>query len=76
MLPVRGRDARLALRGFWTSGKAPVKSTPGLTCERRFLARGASAGSGAAALEGALGTKAPSNTLLKVVVCHTEISAY
>ena len=75
MLPVRGRDARLALRGFWTSGKAPVQPTAGLACERRFLARGAAAGSGAAALEGARRTKAPRDTFFKVVVCHTEISA-
>ena len=54
MLPVRGRDPRLALRGFWTSGKAPVQATPGLACERGFLARSAAAGSGAAAFEGAL----------------------
>ena len=56
MFPVRSRDARLALRGFWTSGKAPVKPTAGLAIEWRFLARGAAAGSGATALEGALGT--------------------
>ena len=75
MLPVRGRDARLALSGPRAGGKAPVQATTGLACERGFLARGAAACSGAAALERARGTKAPSNTLLKVVVCHTEISA-
>ena len=52
-----------------------MQPTPGLAVERRFLAHGAAAGSGAAALERARGTKAPSNTLLKAVVCHTEISA-
>jgi hypothetical protein len=51
-----------------------VQPTAGLACERGFLARGAAAGSGAAALERALGTKAPRDTLLKIVVCHTEIS--
>ncbi len=60
---------------FGPVDKATVQPTPGLAIEWRLLARGAAAGSGAAALEGALGTKAPSNTLLKVVVCHTEISA-
>ena len=52
-----------------------MQPTPGLAIERRFLARGAAAGSGAAALEGARGTKAPRDTFFKVVVCHTEISA-
>ncbi len=75
MPPVRGRDARLAPRGPRASAQAPVQATPFLACERRFLTRGASAGSGAAALEGALGTRAPRDTLLKIVVCHTKISA-
>ena len=52
VLPVRGNDARLAFRGPRTSGKAPVQPTAGLACERRFLALGAAAGSGAAALTG------------------------
>ena len=72
---MRSRDARLTLSGFWTSAQSPVQPTAGLACERGFLARGAAAGSGAAALEGARGTKAPRDTLLKIVVCHTEISA-
>ncbi|MDA8860009.1 hypothetical protein N9I33_00940 [Paracoccaceae bacterium] len=72
---MRGRDPCLTLRGFWTSAQAPVQATPGLACERRFLARGAAAGSGATALEGARGTKAPRDNFFKVVVCHTEISA-
>ena len=56
MLPVRSRDPRLALSGFWASAQATVQPTPGLTCERGFLARGAAAGSGAAALEEVRGT--------------------
>ena len=52
VLPVRCRDARLALRGFWTSGKATMQPTLRLTSKWRFLARGAAAGSGAAALTG------------------------
>ena len=52
MLPLRCRDPRLALSGFWTSAQATVQPTAGLTAERRFLARGAAAGSGAAALTG------------------------
>ena len=54
MLPVRGRDARLAFCGSWAGGKAPVQATPGLACEWGLLARGAAACSGAAALGGAL----------------------
>ena len=75
MLPLRCRDPRLALSGFWASAQATVQPTPGLAIEWGLLARGAAAGLCPAPLEGALGTKAPSNTLLKVVVCHTEISA-
>ena len=56
MLPVRSRDARLALSGPRAGGKAPVQATPGLAIKWRLLARGASAGSGAAALERARGT--------------------
>jgi len=74
VLPVRSRDPCLALRSFWTSGKAPVQATPSLAIERRFLARGAAAGSGAAALEGARGAEAPRDTLFKVGVCHVKIS--
>ena len=54
--------------------ETPVQATPGLACERRFLTRGATAGSGAAALEGALGAEAPRDTLFKVGVCHVKIS--
>ena len=68
-------DARLTLSGFWTSAQAPVQPTAGLAIEWGLLARGAAAGSGAAALEGAHRTKAPRDTFFKVVVCHTEISA-
>jgi len=50
-----------------------MQPTPGLAIERRFLARGASAGSSAAALEGALGAKTPRNALLKVAICHAGI---
>jgi hypothetical protein len=75
VLPVRCRDARLTFRGPRASAQSPVQATPGLAIEWRFLARGAAAGSGAAALEGARGTKAPRDTFFKVVVCHTEISA-
>ena len=75
MLPVRGRDARLALSGPRAGGKAPVQATAGLACEWGLLTRGAAACSGAAALEGALRAEAPRDTLFKVVVCHTEISA-
>ena len=56
MLPLRCRDARLTFRGPRAGAQAPVQATPGLACERRFLARGAAAGSGAAALEGVRGT--------------------
>ena len=52
MLPVRSRDPRLALRGPSACAQAPVQATPGLACEWGFLARGAAAGSGAAALTG------------------------
>ena len=52
MLPLRGRDARLTFCGSWAGGKAPVQATPGLACEWGLLARGAAAGSGAAALTG------------------------
>ena len=72
---MRCRDARLALCGSRAGGKAPVQATPSLAIKWGLLARGASAGSGAAALEGARGTKAPRDTFFKVVVCHTEISA-
>jgi len=54
VLPVHGRDARLTFRGPRAGGKAPVQATPSLTIKWRFLARGAAAGSGAAALGGAL----------------------
>ena len=74
MLPLCSRDPCLALRGFWTSGKAPVQATPGLTVEWRFLARGAAAGSGAAPLAGPIGAEAPRDTLFKVGVCHVKIS--
>ncbi|MDB3929934.1 hypothetical protein N9413_12210 [Paracoccaceae bacterium] len=64
MLPVRSRDARLALSCFRASGKSAVQPTAGLAGERRFLARGAAAGSCAAALEGACGAyKRPDDTL-------------
>jgi len=56
MLPVRSRDPRLAFCGPRAGAQAPVQATAGLACERRFLARGAAAGSGAAALEGVRGT--------------------
>ena len=55
MLPVRSRDPRLAFCGPRAGAQAPVQATAGLACERRFLARGAATGSGAAALEVALG---------------------
>ncbi|MDA8860260.1 hypothetical protein N9I33_02295 [Paracoccaceae bacterium] len=54
MLPLRCRDARLTFCGSRAGGKAPVQATAGLAGKRRFLARGAAAGSGATALEGAL----------------------
>ena len=54
MLPVCSRDPRLAFCGPRAGAQAPVQATPGLACERRFLARGAAAGSGAAAFEDAL----------------------
>ena len=74
MLPLRCRDARLAFCGPRAGAQAPVQATPGLACERRFLALGAEAGSCAAALEGALGAEAPRDTLFKVGVCHVKIS--
>ena len=74
MLPLCSRDPCLALRGFWTSGKAPVQATPSLTVEWRFLACGAAAGSGAAPLAGPIGAEAPRDTLFKVGVCHVKIS--
>ena len=49
---MRSRDARLTFCGPRAGGKAPVQATPGLTVEWRFLARGAAACSGAAALTG------------------------
>jgi hypothetical protein len=52
-----------------------MQPTAGLACERRFLARGAAAGSGAAAWVGPIGAKAPWNTLFKVAIRHVEISA-
>jgi hypothetical protein len=52
-----------------------VQATPGLAIKRRILARGASAGSGTAALAGPIGAKAPWNTLFKVAIRHVEISA-
>jgi len=52
-----------------------VQPTAGLAPKWRFLARGAAAGSGAAALEGALGAKAPRDTLFKIAICYAEISA-
>jgi len=74
VLPVRGRDARLALRGPRASAQAPVQATPFLACERRFLTRGASTGSGAAALAEPIRAKAPRNALFKVAICHAENS--
>ena len=40
-----------------------MQATPGLACERRFLARGAAAGSGAAPLAEPIGAEAPSNAI-------------
>jgi len=67
VLPVRGNDARLALRGPRTSGKAPVQATPGLSHQGRFLTGGAFTGSGAAALAGPIGAEAPRDAF-----CHRE----
>ena len=75
MPPVRGRDARLAPRGPRASAQSAVQSTLGLACERRFLARGAAASLGPAPLAGPIGAKSPWDTLLKVAICHAEISA-
>ena len=52
-----------------------MQATTGLACERRFLARGAAAGSGAAALAGAIRDEAPLVSHLQIAVCHAEISA-
>jgi len=52
-----------------------VQATTCLAIERRFLARGASAGSCAAALEGARGTKARLGDSLQIAIHHDEISA-
>jgi len=71
---MRCRDARLALCGSRAGGKAPVQATPSLAIKWGLLARGASAGSGAAALEGALGAKSPWNALFEVSFCHAKIS--
>jgi len=72
---MRCRDPCLAFCGPRAGGKAPVQPTAGLACERRFLALGAEAGSGAAALEGALGAQKRLGDYLQITIRHAKISA-
>ena len=54
-----------------------MQATPGLACERGLLARGAAAGSGTAALEGAFGVEAPSNAIRHADISTSfEVSLY
>jgi len=55
MPKVSCRDPGSACRGFWATAQAAVQTAAFFAPEWRFLARGAAAGSCAAALEGAIG---------------------
>ncbi|MDB3930118.1 hypothetical protein N9413_13180, partial [Paracoccaceae bacterium] len=74
VLPVCSRNPRLAFRGPRAGGKAPVQATPGFAGKRRFLARGASAGSCAAALVGIFRAETRLDGPVKIAICHIEIS--
>ena len=66
---------RQAILCFGTCGSSAVQGAASIALVRRPLAGRAFSGLGPAPLAGPIGAKALWNTLLKVAICHAEISA-
>ena len=76
MLPVRSRDARLALKGFWTSGKATMQGTASVALVSRPLTGRAFTGLGPTPLAGPIRAKAEIITFLEPAFCHLKTYRY